>query len=309
LFEKRVPQRESLNNKVYIIAGPTAVGKTAVAVALAQRLGTEIVSADSRQCYREMTIGTAKPSAEELGTVKHYFIDEFSVTEALSAADYETLALQYLDNIFQSHHTAVVCGGTGLYIKALCEGLDAMPETDEAIANEVEEAYKTNGLPWLQQAVEQEDPEFFKQAEVHNPARLLRALSFIRTTGKSIVHYRTQVKKQRPFDIIKVGLELPREVLYDRINMRVEQMMKDGLLEEVETLFPQRTLKNLQTVGYAELFDFIEGKCTLPEALDKIKQHTRNYAKRQLTWFKKDKEVHWLRPDDRDAVEKILNLQ
>lgn len=298
-----------MKNKVYIIAGPTAVGKTAIAISLAQRLGTEIVSADSRQCYQGMTIGTAQPSAEELAAVKHYFIDEFPVTTALSAADYETLALQYLDTIFKAHNTAVVCGGTGLYLKALCEGLDEMPETDEAIANELEEAYKANGLLWLQEAVAKEDPEFYRQAEIHNPSRLLRALAFIRTTGKSIVHYRTQSKKQRPFDIVKIGLELPREILYDRINRRVDLMMQEGLLQEVEKLFPQRSLKNLQTVGYAELFDYLEGKCTLPEAVDKIKQHTRNYAKRQMTWFKKDKDMHWLRSDDANVVEKIVNLE
>ena len=295
-------------NKVYVIAGPTAVGKTAVAIRLAQRLGTAIVSADSRQCYKGMTIGTAKPSPEELGAVQHYFIDMFPVTRALSAADFETLALIYLDEIFTTHGTAVVCGGTGLYIKALCEGLDAMPVSDEDIAKEVADTYKEQGIAWLQQAVQNEYAEFYAAGEIQNPARLLRALSFIRTTGRSIVHYRTDTKKQRPFTIVKVGLELPREQLYARINERLDKMMAQGLLAEVEQLYPHRKLKNLQTVGYAELFDYLDGKCSLAEAVDKIKQHSRNYAKRQLTWFKKDKEIGWYNAEDGDVVEQIVTL-
>ena len=271
-------------------------------------MGTAIVSADSRQCYKEMTVGTAKPTEAELRTVKHYFIDEFPVTTSLTAADYEALALKYLDEIFTTHDTAVVCGGTGLYIKALCEGLDEMPETDSNIVMQTEQEYSLHGLPWLQEAVREEDPEFYRQGEIQNPARMLRALSFVRSTGESIVHFKTQTKKVRPFKIIKVGIELPREVLYDRINKRVEQMMQEGLLAEVEKLLRYRQLKNLQTVGYSELFDYLEGKCTLQEAVEKIKQHTRNYAKRQMTWFKKDKEINWLRADDKDVPEKILLL-
>ena len=294
---------------VYIIAGPTAVGKTAVAISLARKLGTDIVSADSRQCYRDMSIGTAKPSADELQQVKHYFINEFPVTTALTAADYETLALQYLDKIFATHSTAVVCGGTGLYIKALCEGLDDMPATDPAIDKQVQEEYAAHGIGWLQQAVMEEDIDFYLQGEVQNPARMMRALAFVRTTGRSIVHYRTQTKKQRPFNIIKVGLELPREKLYDRINKRVDIMMAAGLLAEVTALLPYKESKNLQTVGYAELFEYLDGKCTLQEATDKIKQHSRNYAKRQMTWFKKDTDMHWLSADDERLVEKILALK
>ena len=294
---------------VYIIAGPTAVGKTAVAISLARKLGTDIVSADSRQCYRDMSIGTAKPSADELQQVKHYFINEFPVTTALTAADYETLALQYLDKIFATHSTAVVCGGTGLYIKALCEGLDDMPATDPAIDKQVQEEYAAHGIGWLQQAVMEEDIDFYHQGEVQNPARMMRALAFVRTTGRSIVHYRTQTKKQRPFNIIKVGLELPREKLYDRINKRVDIMMAAGLLAEVTALLPYKESKNLQTVGYAELFEYLDGKCTLQEATDKIKQHSRNYAKRQMTWFKKDTNMHWLSADDERLVEKILALK
>lgn len=293
---------------VYIIAGPTAVGKTAVSVALAQRLGTDIISADSRQCYKGMTIGTAKPDATELAAVKHYFIDSHEVTQNLTAADYETLALGYIDEVLSRHDVVVVCGGTGLYINALCHGLDEMPPTDAEVAKSVEDAYAANGMEWLQQAVAQEDPVFYATGEIQNPARLIRALSFVRTTGTSITQYRTQSRKQRPFRIVKVALELPREVLYNRINQRVDVMMQQGLENEARALLPHRQLKNLQTVGYAELFEYFDGNCTLQEAIEKIKQHSRNYAKRQLTWFRKDPEMHWLRPDDEAIEENIMGL-
>jgi tRNA dimethylallyltransferase len=300
----------ALNNfpTVYIIEGPTAAGKTAVAIALARRLGTAIISADSRQCYKEVNIGVAKPSIEELQAVKHYFIDEFPITTSLTAADYETLALGYLEEIFKTHSTAVVCGGTGLYIQALCEGLDEMPPVDPEIERAVTDEYSLKGIEWLQQAMQQEDPAFYESGEIHNPARLLRALSFVRTTGRSIIEYRTRTKKARPFRIIKVGLQLPREQLYARINERVESMMDAGLLREAEQLLPFRHLKNMQTVGYVELFAYFDGKYTLQEATDKIKQHTRNYAKRQMTWFARDKEVHWFPPDDKNIIERILAL-
>ncbi len=294
---------------VYVIAGPTAVGKTAIAIELALRLGTSIISADSRQCYREMTIGTAKPTEEELAQVHHYFVNSHSVTEHLTTADFERLALSYLEEIFKTSDTAVVCGGTGLYIKSLCEGIDEMPDVDEAVERDVYEQYQQHGIEWLQAAIQQEDPEFYKQGEIQNPVRMIRALSFVRSTGDTILNYRTGEKTGRPFNIIKIALDLPREVLYRRINRRVDIMMEQGLLEEVKQLYPQRHLKNLQTVGYSELFDYIDGKYTLEEAVDKIKQHTRNYAKRQLTWFRKDKEFHWLEADEESIIDRILAVR
>lgn len=255
-----------------------------------------------------MKIGTAQPTATEMQAVPHYFIDVFPPETALTAADYEKLSLGYLQEIFTQHNTAVVCGGTGLYIKALCEGLDEMPEIDESVTKAVNEAYQENGIGWLQEQIQAEDPLFYVQGEIQNPARLIRALIFKRATGKSITAFRTGAKKQRPFKIIKAALELPRPGLYDRINQRVDLMMKEGLLKEAEALYPKRDLKNLQTVGYSELFDFFEGKYSLEEAIDKIKQHTRNYAKRQMTWFKKDQEFTWFQADDPDVVEKILAL-
>lgn len=299
-----------LNTKtVYIIAGPTAAGKTAIAIELAKRLHTSIVSADSRQCYKEMSIGTAQPSKEELAAVKHYFIDEFPLSESLTAADYERLALGYLKEIFQNNTTAVVCGGTGLYIKALTEGIDEMPEVNEDIVEEVNNGYKEHGIEWLQEAIRNEDPWFYQSAEKDNPVRLIRALIFRRSTGESILSYRTGEKKERDFNIIKIGLELPREILYERINKRVDIMMARGLLEEVKSLYPQRQLKNLQTVGYTELFEYIDNQCSLEDAVTKIKQHSRNYAKRQMTWFKKDEEIHWLSADDPDVIGKILAIK
>lgn len=290
------------------MAGPTASGKTAIAIALAKWLGTCIVSADSRQCYQGMAIGTAQPDAAELAAVKHYFINEFPVTKQLTAADYEQLALGYLNDILASHDTAVVCGGTGLYIKALCEGLDVMPETDAGITQQVEQGYAEHGVTWLQQALAAEDPEFYRRGEIQNPARMMRALSFVRSTGTSILQYRTGDRKERPFNIIKVAPDMERAVLYDRINMRVAIMMQQGLEAEVRSLLPYRHLKNLQTVGYAELFEYLDGNCTLSEAVEKIKQHTRNYAKRQLTWFRRDADVHWLKADDPAIVDRILSL-
>jgi tRNA dimethylallyltransferase len=296
-------------NTVYVIAGPTAVGKTAAAIALAQKLNTEIISADSRQCYKEMSIGTAKPSAEELAAVKHHFVNEYPVTRHITAADYEELALEYLEEIFKKADTAVVCGGTGLYIKALCEGLDEMPDTDPEVAIAVNNEYVEKGLGWLQEAVRDEDPVYYSMGEIQNPARLLRALIFMRSTGESIYTYRKGNKKQRPFKIVKVGLKLPKEELYERINQRVLQMMDAGLEAEARGLYEQRHLKNLQTVGYTELFDHIDGKTSLQKAVELIQQHTRNYAKRQMTWFRKDKEYKWYDAGEEHLTDKILSLK
>ncbi|MBL7712030.1 MAG: tRNA (adenosine(37)-N6)-dimethylallyltransferase MiaA [Chitinophagaceae bacterium] len=288
-----------------VIAGPTAVGKTGVAIRLAQSLGTEIVSADSRQCYTGMSIGTAQPSAAELALVPHHFINCFSPAEPLSAADYEKLALAYLETIFRKSSYAVVCGGTGLYIKALCEGLDAMPPVDPLIEAQVNASYAREGMAWLQEAVAEADPAFYASGETSNPSRMLRALIFRLSTGESITAYQTGMKKERPFRTIKIGLELPRAELYSRINTRVDQMMQEGLLEEAQHLLPHRHLKNLNTVGYSELFAYFDHKLSLAEAVEQIKQHSRNYAKRQLTWFKKDQDFFWLQASDPYLHQKI----
>jgi len=284
------------------------VGKTRVAADLALKLGTAVISADSRQCYEGMPIGTSWPPSALLAAVRHYFIGTFPVSSPLSAADFEKLSLSYLAEVFRSSDAAVVCGGTGLYIKALCEGLDDIPVASAEVEAQIAQAYAENGIAWLQQAVAQEDPEFYSTGEIQNPARLMRALAVVRTSGAGINTYRTHGVKNRPFNLIKIGLELPREMLYARINDRVDQMMEEGLLKEVERLMPYRELKNLQTVGYSELFEYLDGHCSLALAIDKIKQHTRNYAKRQMTWFRKDPEIKWFRADDPELIYKIMQL-
>lgn len=299
----------STNPKTLIVvAGPTAVGKTAIAIQLAQQLGTEIISADSRQCYVGMAIGTAQPDATERAQVVHHFIDCYEPETLLSAADFERIALAQLLQLFQTKDTVVLCGGTGLYIKALCEGLDEMPAVDPIINSSIHDQYQALGIDWLRDMLQKEDPVFFESGETENPARMLRALIFKLSTGQSITAFRSGNKKQRPFNIIKIGLELPRETLYNRINSRVDIMMQQGLMDEAKALYPKRHLKNLNTVGYTELFDFMDAKMSLPQAVDKIKQHSRNYAKRQLTWFKKDPDFHWFAPNEPELLDKIVAL-
>ena len=290
---------------VIVIAGPTAIGKTALSIRLAQHFNTSIVSADSRQCYREMNIGTAKPDATELATVPHYFINSHSINDNINAADYEQLALAYLEEIFTTSDVAIVCGGTGLYIKALCEGIDAMPDVDKTVEAEVKRQFEVKGLPWLQRELQAKDPVFFEQAEQQNPVRLIRALSFFETHQRSITDFKTQTAKERPFRVIKIALDISRERLYARINHRIDLMMEAGLLAEIEVLYPFRQLKNLQTVGYSEFYEAGEFPLTgaqIETAVDKVKQHTRNYAKRQLTWFRKDQAFAWFDPDDFNGV-------
>lgn len=284
---------------VIIIAGPTAVGKTAIAVDLARRLHTAIISADSRQCYRELNIGVARPSLEELAAVKHYFIASHSVKEAINAALFEQYALQAADEIFQQQQHAVMVGGTGLYIKTFCEGLDEMPAVPMPVRKQIINTYKERGLPWLQQELRTKDPAFWEIAEQQNPQRLMRALEILAGTGQSIIAFRQRNEVQRPFTVIKIGLELPRELLYERINARVDQMMDAGLLEEVRSVAAYQHLNALQTVGYKELFQYLDGQYSLDEAVRLIKQNTRHYAKRQMTWFKKDNTIQWI--DARNA--------
>lgn len=291
-----------------VIAGPTAVGKTSIAISLANELDTEIISADSRQCYRGMRIGTAQPTPEERAMAVHHFVDCYEPEQAVSAADFEHYALERLQDIFKRKETAIVCGGTGLYIKALCEGLDEMPAVDALINEQVIREYDARGIEWLRNTLKKEDPIFFTKGEIDNPARMLRALAFIRSEGKSIDEFRSGMKKERPFRIIKIGLDLPRDLLYTRINVRTDKMMGEGLLAEAELLFHKKNLKSLNTVGYTECFDYLEHKISLTEATDKIKQHSRNYAKRQLTWFRKDKDFHWFSPSDPDILHKMIHL-
>lgn len=273
-----------------IIAGPTAVGKTAAAINLALQLNTEIISADSRQCYREMKIGVARPSEEELQQVKHHFIANHSVTENITAASFAAEARATLQQIFSKHDHAVVCGGTGLYIKALTDGLDDIPEINDTIRAEVSALFENKGIDELRNELLIKDPSFAETGDIHNPARMMRALEVVLATGESIRAFQKGGQlsdEDRGFSVSYRIMELPREELYLRINHRVDQMIKDGLEEEARSLISYRDRPALQTVGYQEFFNYFDGLCSREEAIEKIKQHTRNYAKRQVTWFRK----------------------
>ncbi len=291
---------------VIIIAGPTAVGKTSVAIQVAKHFDTEIISADSRQCYNEMNIGVARPSEQELKEVRHHFIASHSIQEKVTAAGFEQLALETAENILKEKSIAVMVGGTGLYIKAFCDGLDEIPEVPEAIRNAINEEYKKKGFVWLQQKVKESDPKFFVEAENQNPHRLMRALEVYQSTGISIQEFKKKAKKKRTFTTLKIALELLKEQLHQNINTRVDDMLKQGLIEEVRSLIPYKHLTALQTVGYKELFDYFDGKIELKHAVELIKQNTRQYAKRQLTWFKKDKEFEWFDTYDLDKIKEHL---
>ncbi|HEY4208394.1 MAG TPA: tRNA (adenosine(37)-N6)-dimethylallyltransferase MiaA [Puia sp.] len=291
---------------VIIIAGPTAVGKTAAAVGLAKELSTSIISADSRQCFKELNIGVAKPSPEELNAVHHYFINSHSIHDEVTAAGFEELAQGWTEDIFYNQEAAgkrpvaVMVGGTGLYIKAYSEGLDAIPPIDPAIRQQILHHYEEGGLTWLQEQIRDHDPAFFLAGEIQNPQRLMRALEVKKATGHSILSFQKLAKKQRSFHMEKIGLFLPKEELRQRINVRVDSMMVNGLLEEVKKLLPHRELNALQTVGYSELFEHLDGRISLDEAAEAIKMNTRRYAKRQMTWFRKDPSIRWV-----DAREEI----
>jgi tRNA dimethylallyltransferase len=273
--------------KCLIVCGPTAVGKTDFAIELALKNNTSIISADSRQCYTELNIGVAKPSTEQLESVPHYFINSHSIHQEINVKVFEEYALQAAASIFKTNDVAVMVGGTGLYIKAFAEGIDEVPETDQEIREQLKGFYEENGIQWLQEELKLKDPAFYAEGEMENPQRMLRALEVKLSTGKSILDFQSNQKVERDFDIEYILLELPRETLYQHINHRVEIMMKHGLLDEVKSLYPYRHLNALQTVGYKELFDYIDGKHSLDFAIEEIKKNTRRYAKRQITWFKK----------------------
>lgn len=297
---------------VYIIAGPTAVGKTAVSVELAKALNTEIISADSRQCFAELSIGVARPSQAELAAVPHYFIADHSVETDINAGYFEKFALEKADAVFSKKDQLVMVGGTGLYIRAFCEGIDPMPVIDPAIRAEIIDNYESKGLIWLQSELKHRDPAFWETAEQSNPQRLMRALEVLNATGQSILVFRTAEKKQRSFNIIKIGLEMPMDQLTLRINSRVDQMIQDGLIDEVQSVTQYRSKSALQTVGYKEVFEYLDGTISKDEAIQQIKHHTRQYAKRQMTWFKKDAEFKWINMASHSveaALQEVLSLK
>jgi len=282
--------------KLIVVAGPTAVGKTPVAIALARAFHTSVVSADSRQIYREMTIGTAKPTSGELAEIQHYFIDTHSIAERYDAAAYAHDALRLINDLFLQNHEVILCGGSGLYIKGVCEGFDEMPEIPDGVREDLIRRYREQGLEWLQEQLRNLDPEALESIDPNNPHRLIRALEVKLASGKSILSFRKNEPQERNFDILKIGLELPREELYVRIDERMDRMIAEGLFEEAEALYPMRHHNALQTVGYQEIFDYMDNQYDYEECVRLLKRNSRRYAKRQMTWFKKDPQFVWFHP-------------
>ncbi len=295
-----------MTKKIIVICGPTAVGKTDVALQVATHLNTSILSFDSRQCYQELGIGVAKPTTEELQQIPHFFINSHSIHDEVNAGVYERYALDILAQLFIQHDTVVVVGGTGLYCNALCNGVDNIPKVPAELRTQLLSQYEQEGITWLQQEVQKHDAIYYSSNDINNVQRMLRALEVVLYSGQSITTFQKGEKTKREFDIIKYGIDMERPLLYESINKRVLQMMEAGLLAEAETLIPFKANNALQTVGYSELFDYFEGKTHLDKAIELIQQHTRNYAKRQLTWFRKEDAITWCSPQE--AVDKILSL-
>ncbi|MBX2829501.1 MAG: tRNA (adenosine(37)-N6)-dimethylallyltransferase MiaA [Flavobacteriaceae bacterium] len=275
------------------VVGPTAIGKTALAIALAQAFETEIISADSRQFFREMTIGTAVPSAEELAAAPHHFIQNLSIHDAYSVGDFEKDALTLLEELFTKHNVAILVGGSGLYVDAVVKGLDTFPEVPSHIRETLNLELEEKGLEYLQQTLQKEDPLYYEKVDIHNPHRVIRALEVIRASGKPYSSFLNAPNAERPFQTLYIGLNAEREIVYDRINRRVDIMVANGLVEEAKALFPYKHLNSLQTVGYRELFSYFDGTFELDTAIAEIKKNTRRFAKRQGTWFRKNEGIHW----------------
>jgi tRNA dimethylallyltransferase len=288
-----------------VLTGPTATGKTSLGVSLAKTLSAEILSVDSRQFFREMKIGTAQPSYELLQLVPHHFIAHLSIHDPYNVSRFESDALLKLGQLFRNSHSALLVGGSGLYINAVCHGIDELPDPDIELRGQLNDLFQTGGIKALQDKLGELDPSYFKQVDRSNPKRLLRAIEVSIAAGIPYSSFRKNEPKQRNFRILKIGLQVDREELNKRINARVDQMMEEGLLKEVKGLLPFRNLNALNTVGYKELFDHLDGKYSLEQAVEKIKTNTRRFAKRQMTWFRKDKEINWFHPDD---LQKILDL-
>lgn len=282
------------NKRLIVVAGPTAVGKTAECIRLAQMLNTEIVSADSRQFYKEMNIGVARPSESELATVPHHLIAHISVCQDYNVAMYEREALEVIEELFRRNDDIVLTGGSGLYVNAVCNGIDDIPDKDEGIRQELNDLFAEQGLEPLQRELQERDPEYWKIVDKQNHIRLIRALEVCRQTGRTFTSFRSQKKTQRNFDIVRIGIKRSKENLLERIYQRVDCMLEQGLIEEVKGLYEYKNLQALNAVGYKEIFDFLDGKTSLQEAVEQIKINTRRYAKRQMTWFCKDKEIQWL---------------
>ena len=288
--------------KLIVLTGPTAVGKTAVSLDIAKHFGIPVINADSRQIFKELKIGTARPTEEEMQEVKHYFVGTLGIEDYYSASLYEQQVLELLEKEFQSHDYALLSGGSMMYIDAVCDGIDDIPTIDNDTRALMKQRLKDEGLEALVEELKRLDPEYYEIVDRQNPRRVVHALEICVMTGQTYTSFRKRSKKERPFRIIKIGLDRPREELYNRINARMDQMMSDGLLDEVKQLYPKKELNALNTVGYKELFDYLDGRWPLEEAVERIKGNTRRYARKQLTWYKKDEQIRWFHPDDKQAI-------
>lgn len=285
-----------------VLTGPTAVGKTAISLDIAKHFGIPVINADSRQIYKELKIGTARPTEAELREVKHYFVGTLSINDYYSASLYEQQALELLDTEFRSHDYALLSGGSMMYIDAVCYGIDDIPTIDDETRDTMKRRLKEEGLEALCEELRQLDPDYYNEVDRQNPRRVVHALEICVMTGKTYTSFRKRSKKERPFRIVKIGLDRPREELYQRINARVDAMMAAGLLDEASALYPQRSLNALNTVGYKELFDYLDGRWPLDEAVERIKGNTRRYARKQLTWYKKDEQIRWFHPENKTSI-------
>lgn len=287
-----------------VIVGPTGVGKTSLCLDIAERLDTYIINADSRQIFKEIPIGTAAPTKEEQKRAKHFFVGKLHINDYYNASMFENEVIELLDDLFLNKDHIIMSGGSMMYVDAVCNGIDDIPSVDDNIRRQVKSVYEAEGLDTIKSKLEELDPEYFSVVDKNNPKRLIHALEICLSTGKTYTSFRTYTKKERPFRIIKIGLNREREELYSRIDKRVDEMIAGGLIEEAWRMYPHRMLNSLNTVGYKELFDYFDGKCTLGEAVFKIKSNTHKYCRKQLTWFKRDKDMRWFAPDN---VEEIIN--
>ena len=285
-----------------VITGPTAVGKTALCLDIARHFGIPIINADSRQIYKELKIGTASPTDEQLAQVKHYHVGTLSLNDYYSASLFEQQTMEILEREFQTSDYALMAGGSMMYIDAVCNGIDDIPTVDDVTRETLKRRLANEGLEKLVEELKQLDPEYYEIVDKQNPRRVVHGLEICLMTGKTYTSYRKREKKQRPFSIVKIGLNRDREELYNRINQRVDQMMADGLLDEARALYPMRQMNALNTVGYKEMFAYIDGTWTLDEAVERIKGNTRRYARKQLTWYKKDEQIRWFHPDDKNSI-------
>lgn len=285
-----------------VITGPTAVGKTALCLDIAQHFGIPIINADSRQIYKELKIGTASPTPEQLAKVKHYFVGTLSLNDYYSASLFEQQAMEILEREFREHDFALMAGGSMMYIDAVCDGIDDIPTVDDKTRETLKARLSSEGLEPLVEELRRLDPEYYEIVDKQNPRRVVHGLEICLMTGKTYTSFRKREKKQRPFRILKIGLNREREELYNRINQRVDQMIAEGLLDEAKSLYPMRHMNALNTVGYKEMFAYLDGTWTLEEAVERIKGNSRRYARKQLTWYKKDEQIRWFHPDEKDKI-------